>query len=138
MHIFPLSLCKQSQTSAKTEENETNPIFPPQPHERDFFFPPSGFTPGFPNDLFFSFIMYALLPASCSFVRLIALHTFHHTEVAKVMIHISRVTKEVIHLNNTKTLVLNILKHFSAWQIIILLHSLFVRMYQVKIIPNRL
>lgn len=136
MHIFTLSHCMHSQKSAKTEENQTNPIFSPRPHARDFFFfVPSVFTPGFPNDLFFSFITYAVLPASCSFICLIALHTFQDTEVARVTIHVSKVTKD---LNNTPKLVLNIPKHISIWQKITVLDSLFVRMYEVKIVQNRL
>lgn len=116
----------------------SQPCFPTSP-PWDAFLIPSVFTPGFSNDLFFSFIMYAVLPASCPFICLIALHTFQDTEVARVTIHISKVTKEVIHLNNTPKLVLNIPKHISTWQIIIiLLDSLWVRTYPVKIIQNRL
>lgn len=114
------------------------PYFPTSPLCKRFFFVSSILTPGFPNGLFFSFIMYAVLPASGTFIHLIVLHALQDTEVARVTMHISRMTIEVIHLNNTPKLVLNILKHISIWQIIILLDSLFLRMYQVKNIQNRL
>lgn len=87
-----------------------------------------------------TFLIHHVCPAACLLflAHLTALHTFPHAEVAEAMMHISRVTKELVHLNNTRKFVLNIPKHNAAWQIITLLHSLFVRMYQVKIIPNRL
>lgn len=81
--------------------------------------------------------MYAILPDSCSLTRLIALHTFQDIEVSRVTMHISRVTEEVINFNNAPNLVLNIPEHVSTWLIIILLDSLLLRIYQVKIIQKR-
>lgn len=57
-----------------------------------------------------TFLVHDVCPAACLLflVHLTALHTFHHSEDAKVVMHISRVTKGVMHLNNTWKLVLNI------------------------------
>lgn len=133
MHIF--SLIRHPQKSVKKVENKINPIFSAHPSLRECFVSSTGI-PGFPSDLFLSFVTHTVLPDSSSLTCLVALHTFLDTEAAKVTMRISKVTEEIIHSNNTPNLVLNIPKHVSTWQIIILLDSFLLRMHRVKLFRN--